>query len=111
MSERSLKAWFKLAFQLLVSEQWDKVEELVEENDATCRWIKEQILSEVRGIEEKAFRSFLGSAALNIRDRLISLKYVKPDEETFNKVKFWLKQQTAKFVLEDSDNSTEYAQI
>lgn len=107
MSERSLKAWFKLAFQLLVSEQWDKVEELVEENDATCRWLKEQILSEVRRIEEKAFRSFLGSAALNIRDRLISLKYVKPDEETFNKVKFWLKQQTAKFVLEDSDNSTE----
>ena len=107
MPERSLKAWFKLAFQLLVSEQWDKVKEIVEENDATYRWLKEQILSEIRSIENKAFRSFLGSAALNIRDRLISLKYVNPDEDTFNKVQFWLKQETGKMVLEDSDNSTD----
>lgn len=107
MSERSLKSWFKLAFQLFVSDQWDKVKEIVEENDATYRWLKEQILTELRRIEEKAFRSFLGSAALNLRDRLISLKYVSANEDTFNKVKFWLKQQTGKFVLEDSDNSTD----
>jgi len=107
MPERSLKAWLKLAFQLLVSEQWDKVKEIVEDNDATYRWLKEQIISEIRSIEAKSFRSFLGSAALNIRDRLISLKYVKPDEDTFNKAKFWLKQEIGKMVLEDSDNSTE----
>jgi len=107
MPQRSLKGWFKLAFHLLVSEQWEKVREFVEDNDATYRWLKEQILREIRIIEEKAFRSFLGSAALNIRDRLIALKNVNPDEETFNKVKFWLKQQTGKFTLEDSDNSTE----
>lgn len=107
MPERSLKGWFKLAFHLFVSEQWEKVRELVEDNDATYRWLKEQILREIRSIEEKAFRSFLGSAALNIRDRLITLKHVSPDEETFSKVKFWLKQQTGKFTLEDSDNSTD----
>jgi len=107
MPERSLKGWFKLAFHLFVSEQWEKVREVVEDNDTTYRWLKEQILREIRSIEEKAFRSFLGSAALNIRDRLITLKHVSPDEETFNKVKFWLKQQTGKFTLEDSDNSTE----
>lgn len=107
MPERSLKGWFKLAFHLFVSEQWEKVREVVEDNDATYRWLKEQILREIRVVEEKAFRSFLGSAALNIRDRLITLKHVSPDEETFNKVKFWLKQQTGKFTLEDSDNSTE----
>lgn len=107
MPERSLKGWFKLAFHLFVSEQWEKVRELVEDNDATYRWLKEQILREIRSIEEKTFRSFLGSAALNIRDRLVTLKHVSPDEETFNKVKFWLKQQTGKFTLEDSDNSTE----
>ena len=107
MPERSLKGWFKLAFHLFVSEQWDKVREVVEDNDATYRWLKEQILREIRIVEEKAFRSFFGSAALNIRDRLITLKHVSPDEETFNKVKFWLKQQTGKFTLEDSDNSTE----
>lgn len=107
MPERSLKGWFKLAFHLFVSEQWDKVEEIVEENDATYRWLKEQVLREIRSIEEKAFRSFLGSAALNIRDRLITLKHVSPDEDIFNKVKFWLKQQTGKFALEDSDNSCE----
>lgn len=107
MSERSLKGWFKLAFQLLVSEQWDTVKETVEDKDSTYRWLKEQILGEIRKIENKAFRSFLGSAALNIRDRLISLKYVKPDDETFNKVKFWLKHQTGEMVLKDSDNSTD----
>ncbi|KAL9960456.1 hypothetical protein ACROYT_G033919 [Oculina patagonica] len=92
---------------MFVTEQWEKVKEIVEDNDATYRWLKEQILREVRSIEEKAFRSFLGSAALNIRDRLISLKYVNPDEDAFNKVKFWLKQQTGQHVLQDSDNSTE----
>lgn len=107
MPARSLKGWFKLAFHLFVSEQWEKVREVVEDNDATYRWLKEQILREIRIIQEKAFRSFLGSAALNIRDRLIMLKIVSPDEETFNKVKFWLKQQTGKFTLEDNDNSTE----
>lgn len=107
MPERSLKSWFKLGFHLFVSEQWEKVKEIVEENDATYRWLKEQILREIRSIEEKAFRSFLGSAALNIRDRLITLKYLSPDEDTFNKVKFWLKQQTGQYVLQDSDNSTE----
>ena len=35
MPERSLKGWFKLAFHLFVSEQWDKVREVVEDNDAT----------------------------------------------------------------------------
>lgn len=107
MPERSLKNWFKLAFHLFVSDQWDKVKEIVQDNDATYRWLKEQILREIRAIEEKAFRSFLGSAALNIRDRLITIKHVNPDEEIFNKVKFWLKQQTGKFTFEDSDNSTE----
>lgn len=107
MPERSLTDWFKLAFQLFVTDQWDKVKDIVENNDATCRWMKEQILREVRSIEEKAFRSFLGSAALNIRDRLISLKHVKPNDETFTKVKFWLKSQTGQHVLQDSDNSTE----
>ena len=107
MPERSLKGWFELAFHLFVSEQWEKVREVVDDNDATYRWLKEQILREIRIIEEKAFPSFLGSAALNIRDRLITLKHVSPDEETFNKVKFWLKQQAGKFTLEDSDNSTE----
>ena len=107
MPERSLKSWFKLAFQLFVSDQWDKVKDIVEENDATYRWLKEQILIEIRRIEGKAFRSFLGSAALNLRDRFISLKYVNVNEDTFNKVKFWLKQQTGKFVLEDSDNSAD----
>lgn len=107
MSERSLKGWFKLTFQLLVSEQWDTVKETVEDKDSTYRWLKEQIIGEIRKIENKAFRSFLGSAALNIRDRLISLKYVKPDDETFNKVKFWLKHQTGEMVLKDSDNSTD----
>ena len=107
MPERSLKGWFKLAFHLFVSEQWEKVREVVEDNDATYRWLKEQVLREIRIVEEKAFRSFLGSAALNIRDRLITLKHVNPDEETFNKVKFWLKQQTGKFTLEDKNNSTE----
>lgn len=107
MPERSLKSWFKLAFQLLVSDQWDKVQEIVEENDVTYRWLKEQILKEIRNIEEKAFRSFLGSAALNLRDRLISLKHVNPDEDTFTKVTFWLKQETGKFVFEDSDNATD----
>ncbi|PFX23811.1 E3 ubiquitin-protein ligase TRIM71-like [Stylophora pistillata] len=107
MPERSLKNWFKLAFHLFVSDQWDKVEEIVQENDSTYRWLKEQILREIRKVEENAFRSFLGSAALNIRDRLITIKHVNPDEEIFNKVKFWLKQQTGKFVLEDSDIATE----
>ena len=92
---------------MLVSEQWEKVKDIVEENDLTYRWLKEQILREVRSIEHKAFRSFLGSSALNVRDRLISLKYVYPDEETFNKVKFWLKQETGKYVLENDDNSSE----
>ena len=35
MPERALKGWFKLAFHLFVSEQWDKVREVVEDNDAT----------------------------------------------------------------------------
>ena len=107
MPERSLKNWFKLAFHLFVSDQWEKVEEIVQDNDSTYRWLKEQILREVCKIEENSFRSFLGSAALNIRDRLITIKHVNPGEEIFSKVKFWLNQQTGKFVLEDSDNATE----
>ena len=35
MPERSLKGWFRLAFHLLISEQWEKVREVVEGNDAT----------------------------------------------------------------------------
>ena len=35
MPERSLKGWFKLAFHLFDSEQWDEVREVVEDNDAT----------------------------------------------------------------------------
>lgn len=107
MPERSLSSWFRLAFQLLVSEEWEKVKGIVEGNDATYRWLKEQILTAVRGIAEKSFRSFLGSAALNLRDRLVSLKYVTPDEDTYNKAKFWFKQQTGKFAFEESDNSTD----
>ncbi|XP_078353000.1 protein meiotic P26-like [Oculina patagonica] len=108
MSERSLKDWFKLAFHLFVTEQWEKVKETVEDNDATYRWLKEQILREVSSIEAKAFRrSFISMPALNLRDRLISLKYVNPDEDTFNKVKFWLKDRPGSIVLKHSDNSTE----
>ncbi|XP_067024613.1 E3 ubiquitin-protein ligase TRIM71-like [Acropora muricata] len=107
MSERSLNFWFRLAFRLLVSDKWEKVKDLVEGNDATYRWLKEQILTAIREIVEKSFRSFLGSAALNLRDRLIALKYVNLDEETYNKTKFWLGQETGKFAFEDSDNSTE----
>lgn len=107
MSERSLNFWFRLAFRLLVSDKWENVKDLVEGNDATYRWLKEQILTAIREIVEKSFRSFLGSAALNLRDRLIALKYVNLDEETYNKTKFWLRQETGKFAFEDSDNSTD----
>lgn len=107
MFERLLKNWFKFVFYLFVSDQWEKVEEIVQDNDFMYRWLKEQILCEVCKIEENFFWSFFGFVVLNICDRLIIIKYVNLGEEIFSKVKFWLNQQMGKFVLEDSDNMME----
>lgn len=103
MAERCLKHWFKLAFRLFVSPHYETIAERVEDTDVTYRWLRELVLAEVEKVRESD-SGFVGSAALNLRDRLHFMRHVNLDNDTYQKMKFWLKSMSGANEFKNSDN-------
>lgn len=93
MPERSFKEWYKLAFRLLVADEWDAVADRVENTDVTYRWLKAQITEVLEKVMDENFGDMIHGSALNLRDRLFSLKIATPDDETFNRISYWLRNE------------------
>ena len=92
-----------MAFRLLVTDEWDKVAEVVENTDVTYRWLKEQITAALEGVMNENFRERIHGSALNLRDRIFSLKIVTPDDDCYNGISFWLKSEVEGYILRDGD--------
>ena len=104
MPERCLKHWFKLVFRLFVTPDYKTIAERVDDTDVTYRWLRELVLVELEKIRERD-SGFVGSAALNLRDRLTFMRHVNLEEETYQRMKFWLKSLSGANEFKNSENS------
>ena len=104
MAERCLKHWFKFAFRLFVSPDYEKIADRVEDTDVTYRWLRELVLVKLENVRESD-SGFVGSAALNLRDRLSFMRHVNLENEKYGQMKFWLKSMSGGSEFKNSDNS------
>ena len=105
MAVRNVHEWYKLAFKLLVSDQWDVIAERVENGDQCYRWVKEQLLVALHDMEKDAWQKPLASAALGLSERLKMLRSPSLNEEEFLGAQHWLEKQGGMFALRDESSS------
>lgn len=104
MAKRCLKHWFKFAFRLFVSPDYEKIAGRVEDTDVTYRWLRELVIVGLESVQESD-SGFVGSAAMNLRDRLSFMRHVNLENEKYEQMKFWLKSLSGGREFKNSDNS------
>ena len=82
---------------------YEKIAMRVADTDATYRWLRELVLIELEKIRERD-SGFVGSAALNLRDRFSFMRHVNLENETYERMKFWLKSMSGASEFNNSDN-------